>query len=153
MTWHWTVAHTQVHLKKSKCDQFGQGADVVMGKTGLDLCPVSAMTCYLERRGTAGGPFFIDTSGKAIAKPVFIKRFRELLQAVGIPASEYAGHSFRIGAATTAALVGVEDSMIQTLGRWQSSAFLRYIRTPKQRLACTSASLARQPTTAASHLP
>ncbi len=34
------------------------------------------------------------------------------------------GHSFRIGAATTAVVVGIADSSIQTLGRWQSAAFL-----------------------------
>ena len=40
-----------------------------------------------------------------------------------------AGHSFRIGAATSAALAEVEDSIVQILGQWQSAAFLRYVRT------------------------
>ena len=30
----------QFHLKKSKCDQFGKGTDIVMGVTDDSLCPV-----------------------------------------------------------------------------------------------------------------
>ena len=52
--------------------------------------------------------------------------------------SKYSGHSFRIGAATTAASVGVEDSLIKTLGRWESSAYLLYVRVPRDRLALVS---------------
>ena len=29
----------QCHLKQSKTDQLDQGVDVVLGRTGLDLCP------------------------------------------------------------------------------------------------------------------
>lgn len=32
----------------------------------------------------------------------------------------------------------VEDSLIRMLGRWSSSAFLAYIRTPREDLACVS---------------
>ena len=37
---------------------------------------------------------------------------------------------FWIGTATTVARVWVSDSLIKTLGRWKSSAFVLYIRTP-----------------------
>ena len=43
--------------------------------------------------------------------------------------AQYTGHSFRIGAATSAAQVGLSDSPIQILGRWRSSAFQHYLRT------------------------
>lgn len=135
----------QVHLKTSKVDQFGRGVDVILGSTGAELCPVRALTHYLGRRGSASGPFFILDGGEALTKSAFVDRFRSILRDIGVQASQFAGHSFRIGAATTAAMVGIEDSMIQTLGRWHSAAFLSYIRASKQRLAGMSARLIQNP--------
>ena len=125
----------QVFLKQSKCDQFGAGARVVLGVTGEELCPVATIIRYIELRGNYPGPFFLDSSRNTIPKPWFISRIRSTLTAIGLPEHLYAGHSFRIGAATTASLAGVEDSTVQSLGRWNSAAFLQYIRTPKERLA------------------
>lgn len=132
----------QVHLKKAKCDQFGTGSDIVLGRTGSPLCPVTAIVQYIESRGDRPGPFFLNASQETITKPWFISQIRAILTSIGLPQHHYAGHSFRIGAATTAAAAGVEDSMIQTLGRWHSAAFLQYIRTPKERLAALSPVLA-----------
>ena len=53
--------------------------------------------------------------------------------------------SFRIGAATAAAQAGVEDSVIQLLGRWSSAAFLAYIRTPREDLARYSSVISHVP--------
>ena len=53
----------------------------------------------------------------------------------GLDASLYSGHSFRIGAATSAAQAGIQDSIIQALGRWSSGAFLVYVRTQRSQLA------------------
>ena len=63
---------------------------------------------------------------------------RAALKAKGIDDTKSVGHSFRIGAATTAAAVGVEDSVIKTLGRWESSAYLAYVRIPRECLAAVS---------------
>ena len=131
-------------LKQSKTDQFGRGVDVIVGRTGLDLCPVAAVLAYVAERGDQPGPFFLTTAKTPLTKQAFVGVVRKLLRALELPEENYAGHSFRIGAATTAALAGVEDSTIQLLGRWQSSAFLRYIRTPHERLAAMSVSLATQ---------
>ena len=140
---HSTPRMVQFHVKVSKCDQFGAGSDVVIGRTGNDLCPVTALLRYIEVRGNLPGPFFLDSSHHTIAKPYFIAQIREILTSIGLPQHHFAGHSFRIGAATTAEAAGVEDSMIQSLGRWNSAVFLQYIRTPKERLAAISEVLAR----------
>ena len=133
----------KIHLRKSKCDQFGAGADILLGRTGCDLCPVVAIFAYRSQRGRSPGHFFLDGEGKIITKPRFITQLRGYLKSAGLPSDQFAGHSFRIGAATTAAQVGMEDSIIQTLGRWHSAAFLRYIHTPHDRLAALSVSLAK----------
>ncbi len=114
----------------------------MIGRTGNELCPIAAVLSYIASRGSAPGPFFRDMSGRAITKPWFVTQIREILQKAGLPQQDYAGHSFRIGAATSAALAGVEDSTIQTLGRWHSTAFLQYIRMPKEQLAALSGVLA-----------
>ena len=66
----------------------------------------------------------------------------ELLSA-NLPADKYAGHSFRIGVATTAASTGIEDSTIQTLGLWQSSSYLLYIWLDPRHMASLPSTLAK----------
>ena len=135
-----TASMVRYHLKQSKTDQAGQGVDIILGRTGLDLCPVTAVLSYVAARGRAG-PFFLTTAGVSLTKQAFISELRKLLRTIGLPDESYAGHSFRIGAATSA---GIKDSTIQLLGRSQSSAFLRYIRTPQDQLVAISVSLASQ---------
>ena len=57
----------------------------------------------------------------------------------------YAGHSFRIGAATSAAAAGIPAHMIQALGHWSSDAFKLYVRSSRDSLAPVSALLAACP--------
>ena len=65
-------------------------------------------------------------------KSAIVQKLRSALRGIGLNESDYAGHSFRIGAATTAAERGFEDSLIKTLGRWESEAYQLYIRLPQK---------------------
>ena len=47
-----------------------------------------------------------------------------VLRQTDVDQRKYCGHSFLIGAATTAATKGIEDSVIKTLGRWESVAYI-----------------------------
>ena len=82
----------KVHLKRSKTDQLGKGIDIYIGKTDCPLCLVVAIMAYMASRGPSPGPFFKLANGFKLA--------------VGLPESDFAGHSFRIGAATAAANAG-----------------------------------------------
>ena len=98
------------------------------------LCPVESLLNYLEIRGGADSPLSVRSDGPPLTCTVFTERLRRLLSQAGIT-GHFGSHSFRIGAATTAGLAGVPEHMIQTLGRWSSSAYLAYIRTPRNLLA------------------
>ena len=132
----------RVHLKRSKCDQLGKGVDVFVGKSGDRSCPVAATLLYVRIRGPAVGPFFVREDGVPLTKAAFVGKVRSALTTLGVASNDYAGHSFRIGAATAASLAGLEDSVIQSLGRWNSAAFRRYIRAPREQLAGYSRALA-----------
>ena len=131
-----------IKIKQSKTDPFRRGINLFVGKTDSTLCPISAMLSYLCARGMVAGPLFRFKDGKVLTRPRFVIAVREGLVKVGIDASKYCGHSFRIGAATTAAKKGVEDSLIKTLGRWESLAYLQYVKIPRNQLASYSKVLA-----------
>ena len=94
----------KVHLKRSKCDQFGKGVDVIVGRTDSPVCPVAAVVAFIASREDRPGPFFLDGKHAPVTKVWFVKQVRDVLSSLGLPQSDYAGHSFRIGAATSAAL-------------------------------------------------
>ena len=128
----------QVQLKASKTDQLRRGVSIFIGKTGDNICPVAAISAYLAVRGADGGPFFRFPTGEPLTKENFTKHVRAALTSCGFNPALYAGHSFRIGAATTAAERGIEDSTIKALGRWKSDAFQAYIKIPREKLAAMS---------------
>ena len=97
-----------------------------------------------NRRRNSQGYFFINgEEEKSITKPHFIAHLRGYMKVAGFPSNQFTGHSFQIGATTIAANMSMEDSMIQTLGRWHSAAFLCYIRMLHDHLTALSMSLAQ----------
>lgn len=127
-----------VRLKASKCDQARQGFTLCVGRTNTQLCPVAAVLAYLAVRRSSPGPLFIFQDGSPLMQTSLVRLLRSTLTLAGLDCANYSGHSFRIGAATTAAAAGLCDSTIQTLGRWASDSFRRYIRLPPSELASYS---------------
>ncbi|CAH1271013.1 Hypp4531 [Branchiostoma lanceolatum] len=91
-------------------------------------CPVSNLLSYLQLRGGQPGFLFLSRNGNAISCDAFSKILKACAEQSQLDPRKFTSHSFRIGAATTAALQGVSDSTLRRLGRWSSEAFKKYIR-------------------------
>lgn len=132
-----TPTFLEIHIKASKTDPFRKGVSVFLGVTGGELCLVAATLDYMVHRGSLGGPFFLFADGTFLTRDRFVHAVRSVLNKIGVDSSLYAGHSFHIGAATTASQQGIPESLIKILGCWESSAYMLYIR-PHERLSAQS---------------
>ena len=92
--------------------------------------PVAVLIEYLKLRGPNPGPLYIWQNGKPITYKQFVATLRDTLNFAGYPPSVYKSHSFRIGRATLALQQGYSDLQIMKLGRWASTAHLKYLRPP-----------------------
>ena len=138
-------AYMTVCFKYSKTDPFGKGHVATLHATKTLTCPVKAMRRYLQTRiYESHRPLFLCSDGAVLTRSRFISCLRSLLEKVGLKAELYAGHSFRIGVATTAASAGLPDSLIQAMGHWNSVCYKRYIRITNHSLqgACKEMALA-----------
>ena len=133
-----TPQYLAVHLQRKKTDQFGAGTTIYLGQTKEALCPVTSVLAYLAMRQPTHGPLFIFQDGTPLSCGHFVTAMRQALQVAGCNMLQYSGPSFRIGAATTAAQVGLSDSLIKTLGQWRSTAYITYIQTPKELITIPS---------------
>ena len=121
---------------------FGKGVAIFIGKTDSTLCPVSAILNYLTVCPAGSGPLFVLPTGATLSRGMFVKKVRAALEEANLDYERYSGHSFRIGAATSAAMAGIPAHVIKMLGRWESEAYQLYIRTPRETLASISRTLA-----------
>ena len=124
-----------ITIKQSKTDPFRKGATICLAKTEKPVCPVMAMLPYLALQGGQPGPLFILEDGSFLTRSSFTTLLRNTLNSAGIDSSKFASHSFRSGAATTAADTGMAEVHIKMLGRWASEAYQVYIKTPPAKLA------------------
>ena len=126
-------------IKASKCDPFRTGTTVRLAENKSLLCPVEALEKFSKVHPSMKGPLFTFQDGKFLTrkswsavlskyKPVHIKNI--------------SSHSFRIGAATTAAAAGYPRWLIQALGRWSSDCFREYLRVTDSTRNLVSRSMA-----------
>lgn len=119
-----------ISLKASKTDQFRSGQLVTVAGCTSPCCPVQAMSAYLRvRQGSSALPLFLLESGQFLSRLGLTTTLRSLLASLGMPSTSYSSHSFRIGAATSAAVNGLPAWLIQHLGRWRSNCSSQYVRS------------------------
>ena len=101
-----STAQWQLHIriKHSKTDLFCEGANVVLGVTGQDICPVSALLGYLGKRGGSPGPLFLLENGTPLRRCYFVSQIQSTLSSVGIHGSSFNGQYVR---PSTSMLAGV----------------------------------------------
>ena len=141
---HTNPSMVRVHLNQSKTDPFRHGVDIFLCRTDAALCPVAAILAYCAIRLAIVRPFFVFRDGSPLTRDRLVAAVRSALSHAGVDTAHYSGHSFRVGTATTAAHVGLSQATIKMLGRWESSAYERYIRTPRESLAAISRRLSRE---------
>jgi len=118
-----------IRIKVSKTDPFRRGHSIRLAASGTSICPVRALKNYMPYCNQPSLPLFTFANKIYLTRCSISNILEELLS--GSPfEGHYTSHSFRIGAASTAAAAGVPDWLIKVLGRWSSDCYQRYIRTP-----------------------
>lgn len=124
-------------IRVSKTDQKGTSVTLHIDQgSSVKLCPVKAMAAFLAIRPSQGGPLFVHFGGDPLTTYQFGNILKKGIKSVGLDPLGFSSHSFRIGAATAAAIGGISMEVIKGMGRWKSEAVNSYIRphmviTPK----------------------
>ena len=145
-----TLSSTQmfITLLQSKTDPFRRGSTIHLFPTGSSTYPIKAMIAYAMHVDTlSNNPVFRAGRFNPLTQN---RTLRNLLQQGGFNHINYSLHSFRIGAATTAAAAGLPPWLIKKLGRWHSDAYLTCLCCPDSVLSSVPQVLA---STDASHIP
>ena len=125
--------YISIILRQSKTDLFWRGQSVYIYATSATPCPVRAMHNYNNMLITKQPHHLVFSAGtiSPLSRPQLTTILCHLLSQAGLCPSLYASHSFRIGAATTAAAVGLAPSLIKILGQLNSNLYMAYVRCPQ----------------------
>ena len=108
------------------------------------MSPVRAMHKYVSvvPAGNRAGPLFSGGCFSPLSRVHVTATLCQLLCNTNVRTSSYASHSFRIGAAATAAAAGLPTTLIKTLGRWKSNAYETCVQYPPSSICAVSIILA-----------
>jgi hypothetical protein len=146
----WTDARGSqalLNLKVSKTDPFHEGRKIHFYSVQQAICPVSALAQFLVSRRKLNpdlsSPLFLFRNGRHLTRTAFLNMLNASCIQAGISPSGFSGHSFRIGAATTAVAQNIPERLVQELGRWSSTCYKTYIRTSAKQIQEAQASMSR----------
>lgn len=118
----------EVTIRYSKTDQSGRSTTLVISARDGEFCQVRALANFTRIRPHIGGQLFVHFGGDPLTRYQFDAVLKKGAQLLGLPLRGISPHSFRIGAATSAAICDMSVEEIKSMGRWQSAAVKIYIR-------------------------
>ena len=156
--------YLKIFIERSKTDKYRKGTWIFIAKTCRETCPVSTLRKYLK--GLKLSPSSNDYIFKAFCyrkkneytpkkkhtkKPLSYSQTREIVleasEKIGLPQNKFGLHTLRSGGATSAANIGVKDSLFKKHGHWESEKNKRWIyKTQYTRIStcfCQSRHLSR----------
>ncbi|XP_053316325.1 uncharacterized protein LOC128484031 [Spea bombifrons] len=106
-----------IWLRSSKTDVLGRGKQVrLYALPGDVICPVQCVQHYWDVRPAGGVSFLVHRDLSPVSRFQFLRVMRLGLGKLGLASAEFGTHSFRIGAATEAARLGLDDGVIRRIG-------------------------------------
>jgi len=103
---------------------------LIVTSTSTTCCPVKAFSKYIKLRSNKPGPAFCHANDHPITRKQLASKLQHHLTMSGHNESNYNTHSFRIGKTTDLAKQGYSYAKIALIGRWNSNAYLKYIKPP-----------------------
>jgi integrase len=123
-------------IRRSKTDQEAEGRKIgIPYASHIETCPIRALQDWLEKSHITEGPIFrpVDRHGKMASARLSARSVAGVVKrrvaAVGLNATEFAGHSLRSGLCTSAAMAGASERAIMAqTGHRSEKMVRRYIR-------------------------
>ena len=129
-------AGLEVHLRRSKTDQAGEGRLIGLPYgSNRATCPVRSLQAWIAAAEFAEGPIFrhVDRhgriAGQRLSPAAVADVVKRCAQRAGLDPARVAGHSLRAGFVTSAALRGVSETLIaEQTGHKSLTTLRRYVR-------------------------
>ena len=136
----WVEDGIEVHIKRSKTDQHGEGQFCVIPYCLQGICAVNALKVWINAAKITSGPIFLrvlknNRVGNKGISSVSVNQIikKRALQAEIKSAHEFSSHSMRRGLATSASRDGAGIASIMRQGRWkQVNTVMEYVEAAER---------------------
>ena len=106
-----------LRLRYSKTDQYWKSCVLKIDDNILPFSTYSALKAYLNIRPKFDGPLFCHLNRSVLTRTQFLSALQSSLQFLGYTTHRINTHSFRIGAATYYAMLGLNEDEIKQKGQ------------------------------------